>query len=428
MEQPNHRIHSLFVLLLLVILTSCQPPPPDILILHNVSIIDGLGNPPLSNMDVIVQGDSILDIRDADNAEVPGSKILHLTGKHVLPGLIDAHVHLATDPKGQDRRRFALRRLAFLLRHGVTGVRDMAGDARELKQLQELSRTGKIQSPDIFYASLMAGPKFFKDPRTRSSSRGYDAGSAPWMRAITDTTDLPAAITAAKETGASAIKIYADLPVDLTRKITEQAHRQHLAVWSHATIFPTLPSEAIEAGVDVLSHSTLLAWELAERLPESSTGRYSDLPIDMASETLIKLLQNMADNHIYLDATLSTFRRDRFAPSVYQNGAKITARAYEMGVPICVGTDVNFSAKGADHAPIIDEMQALANDAGMPTLEVIKAATSGNAAMLGMGEIVGSIVKGRRANLLVVDTDPLTDLMHLTEIVVVIKEGRMVRR
>ena len=87
------------------------------------------------------------------------------------------------------------------------------------------------------------------------------------MRAVTPSTDLTLAMAEAKGTGATAIKIYADLPGDLVRRITGEAHRQHLLVWAHAAVFPASPREVVDAGVDVVSHSCLLAYQASSAMP-----------------------------------------------------------------------------------------------------------------------------------------------------------------
>src|SRR5438552_16220654 len=93
------------------------------------------------------------------------------------------------------------------------------------------------------------------------------------MRAITPATDLTLAVAEAKGTGASAIKIYADLPGEDVKRITDEAHRQRLLVWAHAAVFPASPREVIDAGVDVLSHSCLLAYQALHEMPRAYPNR-----------------------------------------------------------------------------------------------------------------------------------------------------------
>lgn len=106
--------------------------------------------------------------------------------------------------------------LAALLRGGVIAVRDMAGDDRLRGYLAGEAYPDALPSPDIFYVALMAGPSFFaEDRRAQAASVGESLGHAPWMQAIDHATDLPLAVAEAKGTGATALKLYANLPADL---------------------------------------------------------------------------------------------------------------------------------------------------------------------------------------------------------------------
>ena len=147
-----------------------------------------------------------------DARPVPdGAEVVDLAGRFVIPGLIDSHQHLATPPDRVQAEAW-LRRMVY---GGVTAIRDMADDLRQIADLARACLVGEIPGPDIRYAALMAGPSFFDDPRTWQVSPGETPGTVPWMQAITDETDLVIATALARGTHASAIKIYADLPAEL---------------------------------------------------------------------------------------------------------------------------------------------------------------------------------------------------------------------
>src|SRR3546814_2393342 len=90
--------------------------------------------------------------------------------------------------------------------------------------------------------ALMAGPPFFADPRVLSVSRGFAPGTAPWMQAIDADTDLRTAVTLARGTSATAIKIYADLPAERVAAITAEAHRQKMMISRSEEHTSELPS------------------------------------------------------------------------------------------------------------------------------------------------------------------------------------------
>ena len=210
-------------------------------------------------MAITVRGERIVAIVPAVK---PGKGVTDMHGAVAMPGMINTHVHLATWPNLPYAEALQRRNLYG----GITAVRDMAGDTRELGFLAREARTGAIASPDVYYASLMAGPEFFKDPRTVESTQGgLTPGEVPWMRAISPATNMPLAIAEAKGTGATAIKIYADLPAPLVDAVTAEAHRQHLLVWAHAAVFPASPRDGIDAGVDVVSHVCMLGYQVSAR-------------------------------------------------------------------------------------------------------------------------------------------------------------------
>jgi imidazolonepropionase-like amidohydrolase len=198
-------------------------PEPALTIYRGATVIDGKRAPPKPGMAIVTRGERIEAIvPDSEVARYArNARVIDAHGLYAIPGLIDSHVHLATAPN----RRYAEALLRRYVYGGVTAVRDMAGDARLLADLSRAALLGEIPAPDIAYAALMAGPEFFKDPRTVDSARGAVAGAVPWMRAVTPSTDLMLAVAEAKGTGATAIKIYADLPGELVKHITDEAHR-----------------------------------------------------------------------------------------------------------------------------------------------------------------------------------------------------------
>ncbi len=137
----------------------------------------------------------------------------------------------------------------------------MGGDAVELAELARRGAMQRQRSPRIYFSTLVAGPQWFRDPRAKGASHGGVPGEVAWMRAVTPQSNIPEIISAGKATGATGLKIYADLAPDLGGQTNSEAHREDLRVWSHSAIFPTRPSEVVKAGVDVVSHSVYLGAE-----------------------------------------------------------------------------------------------------------------------------------------------------------------------
>jgi len=405
----------------------------------DATLIDGTGAPALEHQDIIVEGERIVAIVPHDDPaaqEATPAVIVDLSDQYVIPGLIDTHVHMATPPAPAMAKAMLRRNLYG----GVTAVRDMADDVRSVAELAREARFEEIPGPDIYYVALFAGRMFFADPRVAAASRGYKPGTAPWMQAIGRDTDLKEAVTLARGTGATAIKIYADLPGDLVAAITEEAQRQGLKVWAHSAVFPSKPSEGIDAGVDTVSHVCYLAYETGTQMLDAYEDRtpvdetYLEQPED---PVMAGLFARMVDQGTILDATGSLFvlqeaarKADPNAKPLRCTGAattRLTRQAWKAGVPISTGTD---TVSSADHAwpDVYDELFFLAEDVGMPAVEVIHSATEVGAEAIGVADEMGTVAPGKLANFVVLADDPLADIENIRSIRMTVKRGTQYRR
>lgn len=406
-----------------------EATPPPVTIYTHVTLIDGTMSPAAPEMAIVVEGErikAVLSMAALAQSPSPDAKLIDLTGKFALPGLIDTHQHLGTTPS----RRAAEAQLNRMLYGGITAVRDMAGDARFLADLARSARLAEIPSPEISFSALMAGPGFFKDPRTHSSAQGAEPGHVPWLQAVTAETDIPTAVTLARGTGAAGIKIYADVPTPEVRRIVAEAHRQGIPVWAHATIFPTSPAEGIAAGIDSISHGYMLAYQL---IPTASLNYHTRPKISaeqLRDDTTVlpALFAEMIKRGTILDATVYTFYQST-PPNVAEKFARgplcaqITAAAYRAGVPISAGTD--FTPPATDAYPALQmELETLVREVGLTPADAIRAATSVAARALKADDRMGTLAPGKLANLVIVARNPLDDITALREVVLTVKRGR----
>src|SRR4051812_46779415 len=280
------------------------------IVYRGATLIDGTGGPARPSMAVITNGERIEAVLPASGltpATIGTARVVDLSGRYLLPGLIDSHQHIATPPN-RPRAEALLRRDLY---SGITTTRIMADDLRSIAELDRAARTGEIEGPDLFYAALVAGPGFFSDPRTQAVSFGYRPGEAPWAQAIDARTDIPLAIARARGTGAAALKIYADLPPELVRSLAAEAHRQGLMVWAHFMVFPTPPADVLAANPDVVSHICYGAYQPMARRPASYRERFpmdANLFAGRDNPTMAGLFRTMRDRGILLDATLRVYR------------------------------------------------------------------------------------------------------------------------
>lgn len=398
------------------------------ILLKNATIIDCISDRPQKG-DLLIKNQKIEQIFFEKTITPPEGTITYdLTGKFIMPGLIDAHVHMGTDPSGSDNLEITQSRLKYLLKNGITAVRDMAGDTRYLGYLARMATLNEIPSPDIYYSALMAGQTFFDDPRTHASAQGATPGDCPWMKAVDLSTDMSLAVAVAKGTNATGIKVYADLPADVIERIVTEAHAQNLKVWSHAAVFPAKPQAIVEVDVDVVSHATLLAWEGVDYLPSSAKGRYvKQENFDLDSPIFKKLVRTMHAKGTILDATLATYQHSRFDSTIFKQGIDLTKLAYQSGVKIGVGTDMGIN-ESAKIIPLLKEMNLLVQQVGMTNMEVLKAATIINAEMIGKEKLIGTLSLGKQADILVLDKNPLMDIHYLSSVKYVFKKGERIDR
>jgi imidazolonepropionase-like amidohydrolase len=407
---------------------------------RNVTLFDGTGRPPRSGTTIVTDGPMISTVGDdrVVSAGLPNdAQVFDLEGRFVTPGLIDAHQHLATPPD-RPRTEALLRRLIY---SGVTAIREMANDLRHVSDVARSTLVGEIPGPDIRYAALMAGAGFFDDPRAHAVALGETPGAVPWLQAITDQTDLRLAVAMARGTNAAAIKIYADLDGSAVAAITAEAHRQGIKVWAHATVFPATPGEVVQAGVDVISHSTLLGHEGGSALQAST---FKEQPVIdhsrfMAGDNrdITKLFDQMKRRGTILDATVASVDRPYFsghgpeaegrARTNAELAAVLTAQAHLAGVMIVTGTD--YETETADPFPALyQELEALVHRCRIPPEDVLRFATLVGARSAGTETIMGSVEPGKMANFAVFTEDPVRAIENIRSITLTVRRGHRYER
>ncbi len=420
-------------LTLLALAVSAAAQPPETIALAHANIIDGTGAAPQRDQTILIQAGKINAVFPSAGRNLPnGTKVEDLAGKWVIPGMIDAHVHI-TDQSGEIGPLRDL--LSKLLLHGVTGVRDMAGDARVLAYLAREARLDAPGWADVYYSALMAGPTFFfEDARVAGASRGVLVGSAPWLRAVDETTDIRLAVAEAKGTGATGIKLYANLPVSMVKAIASEAHRQSMLVWAHAAVFPAKPADVIDAGTDVVSHTAYLVWQAQAHVPPDYRQRaQADFSAVRPDDPRIAaLIADMKEHGTILDATLRVFQQqaarsaDAVAKGLLPWIYAVTRAAHQAGVRVDAGTDSRGVTSGrADAgAAVAEEMALLVKECGFTPVEAIQSATQVSAMAVGRASERGTIARNMAADLVILSDDPTADITNVKKVVSVIKDGK----
>ena len=154
---------------------------PDRTIFEGATVIDGTGVPARPGMAIVVEGDAIagiLPVQDLAGDAREGAEIVDASGWFAIPGLVEAHTHLAS-VADRATAEFILNRQLFA---GITTARDMGGDARALIDLQRASLVREIPAPDLHFSALMAGPRFFLDRRAALAAAARRRGPFPGFR------------------------------------------------------------------------------------------------------------------------------------------------------------------------------------------------------------------------------------------------------
>jgi imidazolonepropionase-like amidohydrolase len=384
------------------------PHPEHVLV--GVTVIDGTGAAPMPDQTIEITNGRIAAIRPTEPGEEGTVKV---AGSFVTPGLIDAHVHLPTD-----RLRAALDSMLSL---GITSTRQMSASP---DPSQYLSDADSSQFTRLYRSAAWAGLTYMRDDlRVRNAYAAAEAD--PLLLAVTDTTDLEAAIQAVRELGATGIKIFSDLDPPLVGAVAASARDAGLRVWSHAAVFPTKPSAVAESGVDVISHAGFLVWEGPPELPATYNGPHAWNPfgppapystVSHDDPAVVAVLETMRDRGVILDPTITVMRLLSEESRAW--AVNLTRSAHEIGVRIAVGTD---------NLLLFDEIEALVQDVGLTPLEAIASGTSVGAAAIGVEGDFGSLEVGKVADLVVYSADPSVDITALRRPSHVFRGGLLVR-
>ena len=344
----------------------------------------------------------------------------------MIPGLIDAHVLITgVEPDIARYRTF----LHALLLGGVTGMRNMAGDDRLLQYLADQANSDAFAAPDIVYAALMSGPSFFaEDPRAQAASRDEPLGFAPWMQAITARTNIPLAVAEAKGTGATGLKLYANLPAALVDAITAEARRRRRGCGGGGRGHHL--AQPVPGMAGLVARPGRIQDARARRLRARVAG----------GPEFLDLFCAMKKRHTVLDATLVVLKNEAenhpgaAGAGIMPWSYAITRLAHRQGVLIDACTDdpgLPEARRSPDLAAlptVHQEMQLWVEHCGFTPVQAIQAATEVSAMALGQPARMGTIVPGKLADLVVLEADPSHDIRNTRRIAYVVKDGRTYTR
>lgn len=356
--------------------------------LVGATLIDGRGGEPVPNATVIVRNNVIEYVGGSGDADIPSdAERVDAKGMTILPGLIDAHYHNA----------YSQVMPPLFLGRGITSVRDPGA---WMDYYDSVRMSGK-RIPRLF----LTGPHIDMYPPA------YPENSF----LVKDPEEGRLAVELFASQGATAIKVYFRLSIAIIREICEAAHEQGIPVTGHLEIADA--RDAINAGLDGIEHITsfgtcLLPPREVEKYKQIVTadnaarnaGRYAAWEsISFDNNPVVdSLIQFLSEKQTFVCPTLAVFERqpdrgDSIAVSGFANMVKFVGMAHRGGARIVVGshTWVPYAERGYAYFRELELLQ----EAGMKPMEIILSATLENARFLRIDERLGSIEKGKLADI-----------------------------
>jgi imidazolonepropionase-like amidohydrolase len=420
----------------------------------HVRVVDPEHGKEIQDRTVIISGDRISEVRDSKGMKPPaGAKVVDGRSKYLIPGLWDMHVHAVFDERLDSM-------FPTFVANGVLGIRDMGTSMplAEIDQLRKETAGGSRLGPRI----VAAGPILDGRPKPLR----------PNFLAINTPEEGREAVRRLKTGGADLIKVYSQLSRDSFLAIVDEAKKQNIPFAGHVP-FSVSALEASDAGQKSMEHlwGIYLACSSREEelrsemlkggvnLPGSERIR---LELDEAAASYdehkaAKVFAHLAKNGTWMVPTFTAVLRDseilsvrvttdprlKYIPPAIQKrwteaasaGAAIKSKSFDRkiqvvgaihqaGVPLLAGTDTAWIQPYTYAGFSLHDELALLVRAGLTPMESLQTATINPARFLGMEKDLGTIEKGKVANLVLLDADPLADIHNTTKISEVFLGGK----
>jgi imidazolonepropionase-like amidohydrolase len=392
---------------------------------------------------IVIVGEKIVAVGTPRHpVEVPkDTRVIDAAGKFILPGLIDAHVHLV------HRLNFAHvtgdEVLPLFLANGVTSVRGTGDEIVAQTLVARFAASHPDRCPRVFTCSFLidADPVIHRDI------------GLP----VTDPARVPAIVDDMVAWKVTTLKIYAGSSRPVGRRVIEEGHRRGLFVTGHLSAYRA--QDAVEDGIDCLEHITSV-FDFAIP-PDVARQPIIRSTLDLSNPQAKALIALLAKRQVMVDPTLTVFknmlllsdleevhghldnakmperlrtywdgyrRAQGLAPSTrdrrkqeLEKYQKLTGLLHAAGVPLLVGTDSPEPYCPPGYA-LHQEMELMV-ESGMKPAAVLQAATINNARALKQGERLGSIAVGKLADLVILGADPTADIRNTRKVIRVIRDG-----
>lgn len=400
------------------VLTEINPPAAPFnvspLAITGARLIDGTGGSVVENSVVLIDQNRISAVGKKGEVEIPDHAVIYdAGGQTLLPGFIDAHYHSVNNTEALQR----------ILQNGTTAFRD---PGHPFRFYQVLDFAVKPMPRAFITGSHLDGfPGVYKDHALLVK----DSGHAREM------------VARYVSQGSSGIKIYFRLPLQYYKPIIQAADFFQVPVFAHLELVDA--DDAIREGLDGIEHVTSCGTALAS--PEAAAGfrdtvyKYSNArrewryrlwaDLDLTSERAEKLIELMVSEGTYFSPTLAAFEKQRgdsnakeYEIRAFRNMIEFVRMAYKAGVKI-VTSSHTYSPYAPAGWAFQREMELFA-EAGMSPMDIIHSSTLLNAHYFRSESRIGSIEKGKLADLILVDGNPLENISQVKNVKRVMLNGK----
>ncbi len=411
--------------LLLLLSLSLTTWAADTTALHCGKLLDVKSGNYLSNATIVITGGFIESV----NGTVPaGATIVDLSSGVCLPGLIDVHTHLTSDPRSSGYRSLGIsvpraaltgaRQARTTLMAGFTTLRNVGARGYADVALRDAIQDGDIPGPRLFVSGpslgITGGHCDSNLLPSEFNFRSAGVANGPW--------EARAKVREVVKYGADLIKICAtggvlskgdgvgtqQYTLEEMKAIVEEAHKLERKVAAHAHGAEGI-KDAIRAGVDSVEHCSLIDDEGIRMAKEKGTVLVFDIYND--EYILAEGPKNgVLPESIEKEKLIGKVQRENFR------------KAYLAGATLGFGTDGGVYPHGDNwrQFPYMTEF-------GMKPIEAIRAATLTNAALMNLNGKAGQVTKGHWADIIAIDGDPLADIRNLEKVKFVMKDGKIYR-